>query len=104
GGVRIPRGSRLLFSPFLLHRNPRLWKNPDTFDPERFTGQPPTPVGLPKYAYIPFGAGPRSCIGARLAWAEMRTILAMLYGQRKWKIEDLPGDSPFVPRGAFKLK
>lgn len=103
GGVRIPRGSRLLFSPFLLHRNPRFWKNPDSFDPERFSGQL-SPVGVPKYAYLPFGAGPRSCIGGRLAWAEMRTILEMLYTQCRWKIESLPGGSAFVPQGAFKIR
>src|SRR5208283_3150602 len=55
GGVRIPRGSRLLFSPFLLHRNPRFWKNPNSFDPKRFSGEPLSPIEVPKYAYLPFG-------------------------------------------------
>jgi len=104
GGVRIPRGSRLLFSPFLLHRNPRFWKNPDSFDPERFSGQPLSPIGVPKYAYLPFGAGPRSCIGGRLAWAEISTILQMLYTQYRWKIESIPNEPPFEPRGAFKIR
>jgi enediyne biosynthesis protein E7 len=100
----IQRGSRLLFSPFLLHRNPRFWREPETFDPTRFTNGHTVPDGVPKYAYLPFGAGPRSCIGSRMAWLEMRVILGMLVAQCRWTIQTLSTDSPLIPQGSFKIR
>ena len=54
--------------PWLLHRKPSLWENPDRFDPERFA--PERAAERPRFAYIPFGGGPRICIGAAFAMAE----------------------------------
>jgi cytochrome P450 len=62
--------------PTHLHRNRRVWKNPDSFDPDRFAvDQTKT---RPRYAYLPFGAGPRLCIGASFAMIEATVALAIL--------------------------
>jgi cytochrome P450 len=74
GNVRIPRGSLVMVSPWVLHRHVALWNNPDAFDPARFIdGQP-----APRLAYLPFGAGPRICVGAQFALAEATLVLAIL--------------------------
>jgi cytochrome P450 len=74
-GVRIPRGSLVMVSPWVLHRHVALWNNPNAFDPSRFVGdvQP-----AHRLAYLPFGAGPRVCVGAQFALAEATLVLAML--------------------------
>jgi cytochrome P450 len=104
GDEAIQRGSRLLFSPFLLHRNPRFWREPEKFDPTRFTNGHSVPDGVPKYAYLPFGAGPRSCIGSRMAWLEMGVILGMLVAQCRWTIQTLANESALIPQGSFKIR
>jgi cytochrome P450 len=74
GGHHVPRGGLVLAVPWLLHRNPRLWEEPDRFAPERFLhGQRP-----PRHAYIPFSLGPRVCTGAQFALAETVICLATL--------------------------
>jgi cytochrome P450 len=83
GGHRIPPQSMLLVSPYVLHRHPALWEDPERFDPERLT--PERAAGRPRFAYFPFGGGPRRCIGRNLAMLEMVVILAMVaqtYGLR----------------------
>ena len=76
GPYTIPAGDTALVSPYLLHRDPASWPNPDRFDPDRFV------AGWEKerhsYAYIPFGGGPRLCIGNQFALMEMQILLAML--------------------------
>lgn len=73
GGHTLPAGSMVLFSAYAVQRDPRLYRDPDTFDPDRWlTGEPP-PV-----SYLPFGAGLRSCIGERFAMIEMLTVLGSL--------------------------
>ena len=59
--------------PWLLHRHRRLWDDPDAFDIERFAGK----AGRHRFQYLPFGAGPRTCVGAQFATAEALTILAI---------------------------
>ena len=66
GGVAIKKGDTVVVSPYALHRDARYWKNPESFDPERFARGEPSH----KYAYIPFGGGPRSCIGSHFAMME----------------------------------
>ena len=73
-GQPIPVGERLIYSIYLTHRDPAIWENPDDFYPERFAHgrkQPP-------FAYVPFGGGPRACIGAAFGQAEARLVLARL--------------------------
>ena len=76
GGFRIPAGSTILLSPYLTHRHPQFWDNPEAFDPERFL--PARSEGRPRHAYFPFGGGPRLCMGVDMAMMEMLLIMAMV--------------------------
>lgn len=73
-GKVIPKGATIGISPFILHRNPKYWKDAESFMPERFLKPDPD---RPKHAYMPFGAGPRTCIGNVFALTEMQIIVAM---------------------------
>jgi cytochrome P450 len=75
GDVRIPARRIVLVLPWLLHRNPAVWPDPERFDPGRFLGPA---AGRRRGAYFPFGAGPRVCIGFQLALTELVTVLATL--------------------------
>jgi cytochrome P450 len=79
GGWHLPPGSVAAVSPLLLHRDPRWYPDPDRFDPDRWLGGHPA---LPRNAYLPFGTGPRACIGEQFAWSEAVTVLAVL--ARSW--------------------
>jgi cytochrome P450 len=74
GGFRLPRGWLAFVIPYVLHRLPAFWPNPDQFDPERFL--PERSADRPKFAYIPFGAGPRQCIGNQFALIETQLSVA----------------------------
>jgi len=69
GGYPVPAGTDVLLSPYLLHRHPRYWREPDAFRPERFA--PEHEAERPRFAYMPFAAGPRHCIGETFALYEM---------------------------------
>jgi cytochrome P450 len=71
---RIPAGARLFYSIYLTHRDGKHWQNPDSFQPERFRGGRKPPP----FAYVPFGGGPRACLGAAFGLAEARLVLARL--------------------------
>jgi cytochrome P450 len=71
----IPPGGLVMVSPFVLHRHVRLWEEPDRFIPQRFVANE---AGAHRFAYLPFGAGPRVCIGAQFALMEASLVLAML--------------------------
>jgi cytochrome P450 len=75
-GYRIPAGARVLFSIFLTHRHPQYWPEPNRFDPERFN--PATHPSPAPFTYLPFGGGPRFCIGAQMAQIESKVVLARL--------------------------
>lgn len=75
GDVAVPRGALIMMSPWVLHRHLRLWKDPDAFNPSRFMGEAPL---AHRFAYMPFGAGPRICVGAQLALTEACLVLAMM--------------------------
>ena len=74
GGVRVPPGASISISMYVTHRNPNLWPAPERFDPERFA--PAAVAGRHRFAYLPFGGGPRICIGNGFAMAEAQVILA----------------------------
>jgi len=77
-GEAVAAGDVIAISPWLLHRHRRLWRDPDAFDPGRFLpGAPP----IPRFAYLPFGAGPRVCIGAQFALSEAVLALSRLVGR-----------------------
>jgi cytochrome P450 len=87
GGFRLPRGWLALVIPYVLHRLPSLWENPEVFDPERFT--PERTANRPKFVYLPFGAGPRQCIGNQFALVEAQLVLATLV--REYRVHLVPG-------------
>ena len=72
-GLKIPAGMEVIFAIYALHHDPEAWSDPEKFDPERFCS--PAKDTRHPYQFIPFGAGPRNCIGMRLALVEMKIIL-----------------------------
>ena len=86
-GRHTPAGTLVAVSPLLLHRDPRWFPDPQRFDPDRWLDERRTAV--PRYAYLPFGAGSRSCIGEQFAWTEATTVLAVIAS--RWTARSLPG-------------
>ena len=76
GGYHLPRGWLVFIIPFVMHRHRAYWDEPESFDPERFT--PERSAARPKFVYLPFGAGPRQCIGNQFAMIEAHLVLATL--------------------------
>jgi enediyne biosynthesis protein E7 len=99
GGFRIPAGSTVVVSPWVTHRHPDLWHEPERFDPGRFSEER-TERRQP-LAYIPFGAGPRFCVGGHFAMVEGVIILAMVL--RRWRLRLVPGH-PVVPKPGITLR
>jgi cytochrome P450 len=99
GGYRIPAGSILLLSQYAMHRHPRFWANPEIFDPERFSRT--RSKTRHRYAYFPFGGGPRQCIGDHFAMTEAQLILATI--AQRYTLELLPGH-PVAPDPLVTLR
>ena len=76
GDAQVVRGTRIIIAPWVLHRHRRLWPDPDLFVPERFS--PERRGTIPRFAYLPFGAGARICVGATFALQEALLALAMI--------------------------
>jgi cytochrome P450 len=76
GGFSVPAKADVLVCPYTLHRHPQLWDDPERFDPGRF--DPSRVANRPRYAYIPFGAGPRFCVGSNLGMMEAVFVTALL--------------------------
>jgi len=91
GGFALPRGATVVFSPFVVHRDPAIYPEPARFDPERWS--PERRASIPRHAYQPFGGGTRQCIGENFAWDEMTIILAEI--AKRWA---LVSESGIVPR------
>lgn len=72
GGYAIPAGSMVYVSPYILHRDPRFWIEPDQWDPSRFL------TDIPRAAWLPFGAGPHHCLGASFAMLEAKIIVRVV--------------------------
>ena len=98
GGYRIEPGSWIFVSPYITQRDPRYFPNPGSFEPQRFLE--PREVEIPRYAYIPFGAGPRVCIGNAFAMMEARLILATI--ARTYRLDLVPGQE-IVPAPEITL-
>jgi cytochrome P450 len=82
----LPSQTVIFLSPYLLHRDPRFWDDPANFRPERWFETEPM---RHRYAYCPFGAGPRICIGEQFAWMEGVLVLATIL--RRWRFDLAPG-------------
>jgi cytochrome P450 len=98
-GYHVPRGSLVLASQYVIHRDPRFFPDPERFDPERFT--PEAKAARPQFAYFPFGGGARRCIGEGFAWTEAVLTLASL--ARRWRPRPLPG-RPVRPQPLITLR
>ncbi|MBA3545968.1 MAG: cytochrome P450 [Nannocystis sp.] len=92
GGFTIPKGHRVAIGPRAAHREAEHWPDPERFDPERFIREADD---RPPFAWIPFGGGPRICLGQHFAMLEMHVVLAMLLREFEWSLT--PGqDQSFV--------
>lgn len=85
GETDVPAGSIILIAPWVLHRHEAFWTRPDTFDPSRFESEPTL---AHRFAYLPFGAGPRVCVGAQFALTEAVIVLAMLVQRFEIGLDD----------------
>ena len=98
-GMLIPKGSLVTIIPWIIHRHRNLWENPDRFEPERFT--PEAIAHRDRLAYLPFGFGPRICIGASFAMTEAVLILATL--AQRFRLRVAPG-CRVEPHAMFTLR
>jgi cytochrome P450 len=85
-GFKVTPGLQVMVSPWILHRHRLLWEDPERFDPERFTAE--SSAKRPRFAYLPFGGGPRVCIGATLAMTEAMLILALLAQRFRLRLKE----------------
>jgi cytochrome P450 len=86
-GYAIPAKSGVMMSPYVTHRHPAFWLDPERFDPDRFT--PEKIAARPRFAYFPFGGGPRLCIGNEFALMEAQILLAMIV--QRYRVAVAPG-------------
>jgi len=94
-----PPRSILVMSPYIMHRDERFYHEPERFDPDRWT--PEFRAALPKFAYFPFGGGPRQCIGESFAWMELILVVATISQQCRLRL--VPGH-PVVPQPLITLR
>ena len=94
GDWDVPAGSVVLVSQLVTHRNPRFWREPDAFRPERWSNG--ETAALPRFAYFPFGGGNRVCIGESFAWTEAVLVLATLARRLRFVATD-PAEVPLEP-------
>jgi len=99
GDYYVPPRSIIVLSPWIVHRDARHYPDPLRFDPDRWT--PEFKAALPRFAYFPFGGGPRQCIGESFAWMELVLLVATIAQQ--WRFELVPGH-PVVPHAAVTLR
>jgi cytochrome P450 len=96
-GHEIPKNAIVVISPYVNHRHPRFWTDPDRFDPERFAPG----LDIPNFAYFPFGAGPHMCIGKHLGLLEVKMALSMI--ARRFRIRLAP-DQAIRPEPGIALR
>jgi cytochrome P450 len=87
GDFDLPARTVVIMAPWVLHRHRRYWRDPDAFDPDRFMPDAPQP---PRFAYLPFGAGPRVCVGAQFALTEAVLVLGSMLQRFRLELVDEP--------------
>jgi cytochrome P450 len=106
GGYPIPAGAEVILWSYFTHRDPRFFPDPNAFRPERFA--PENEAKIPRFAYLPFGAGPRACIGKTFALMEGKVLLATLARTHRFELADARDVLPrpritLVPKGGVKV-
>ena len=96
-GYHVPAGSNVVMSQWVMHRDPRYYSRPEEFCPDRWSGNP----SLPRFAYFPFGGGPRLCIGAAFAMMEATLLLATIAQRFRFQ---LVANHPVVPTPSITLR
>ena len=106
-GVKIPKGTTVMLSPYAMHRNEEFWPEPEEFRPERF--DPDEVAKRPRYSYFPFGGGPRVCLGNRFALMEAKIMMSMVL--QRYRLSVTPGQDvvaePMItlrPRNGIAMK
>lgn len=99
GNYQLRRGNQVFASQWVQHRDPRYFSQPQAFIPKRWEGG--LERSLPKYQYMPFGGGPRICVGSGFAWLEAKLVLAMLY--QRWQLELVPSHK-VIPLASATLR
>ncbi len=107
GPYHVPAGTSIFISPYAMHRHPDFWEDPETFDPERFT--PARSAGRPHFAYVPFGGGPRQCIGNTFALTEAQLILATVAQRYRLRMDPASQVKPNAlitlrPQGGLRMR
>jgi cytochrome P450 len=100
-GYHFPAGTVVLFSQWAIHRRPDIWGDPEAFRPERWDPNGDGGAGAPRWAYFPFGGGPRACIGMPFAQLEVRLLLATML--QRYTPRLAPGQR-VVPRPRITLR
>jgi cytochrome P450 len=98
-GYPVPAGTTVFMSQWVMHRDPRFWHDPEKFDPDRWEGG--LAQRLPRFAYFPFGGGPRLCIGNHFAMMEAVLVLATM--AQRFRLTLVPGH-PVVPWPSMTLR
>ena len=101
GGYRVPAGASVIVSPYVTHRDPRFYPDPNHFDPERFHPDHDTRKRGPRFAYFPFGGGVRQCMGEPFAWMEGTVLLATV--AQRYRLRLAPGH-PVEPQAMITLR
>jgi cytochrome P450 len=107
GDVTLKKGAMIIVPIYVIHRHRKLWQDPLRFDPSRFS--PEAKAGRHRCAYMPFGAGPRTCIGSTFAMVEGKTILATILANARLELPEGEEPLPFAritlrPKEGLKLK
>lgn len=89
GGHVLPPGASVFFSPYSLHRDPKMYADPEMFDPDRWL--PERAKQIPRPAFIPFGAGNRQCLGEGFAWVEATVVVAVIL--QRWRVSPVAGQT-----------
>ena len=104
-GMEIPAGRLVLYSPYVTGRMPELWADPERFDPTRWAPGAPEPV---PYSFVPFGGGPRRCIGFALATLELQVMAVRLVQQVEWRLRRATvrptGIATLTPKGGVPIE